>query len=99
MSQHAQPHRCHAEQSEASRIFSCYKIQILRLRPQNDIATQSLEGEDEGEGEKCLTTNVKIFPLCSMRSLRLNSVLNREELEGHEEVGIDAESPYRHQPG
>jgi|SRR5882724_8857740 hypothetical protein len=42
VSQYAQPHRCHAEQSEASRIFSCYKVEILRPRPQNDIATQSL---------------------------------------------------------
>ena len=28
-----------------------WKTEILRLMPQNDIATQSLAGGDEGEGE------------------------------------------------
>jgi len=28
-----------------------YKIEILRLMPQNDITTQSLVGEGQGEGE------------------------------------------------
>jgi hypothetical protein len=28
-----------------------FKTEILRLTPQNDIATQSLVGEGEGEGE------------------------------------------------
>ena len=29
-----------------------YTTQILRLTPQNDITTQSLTGEDQGEGAK-----------------------------------------------
>jgi hypothetical protein len=29
----------------------CYKVEILRLTPQNDIATQSPPGEGEGEGK------------------------------------------------
>ena len=40
-----QRHRCHAEQSEASRIFQIVtKVEILRLRLQNDITTQALRG-------------------------------------------------------
>ena len=30
----------------------CYKVEILRLRPQNDIATQPPTGEERGEGAK-----------------------------------------------
>ena len=29
-----------------------YKIEILRLSPQNDITTQSLEGEGRGENDE-----------------------------------------------
>ena len=36
----------HAERSEASAFSVTYKDEILRLSPQDDIATQSLTGEE-----------------------------------------------------
>ena len=42
MSQSAQTPRCHAEQSEASRIFKWLRSRDSSAPPQNDIATQSL---------------------------------------------------------
>src|SRR5712692_11855614 len=40
-------HQCHSEpQAKNLTIPASYKKQILRLPPQDDIATQSLEGED-----------------------------------------------------
>jgi hypothetical protein len=44
-SQIALPHRCHAEQREASGIFSGgYKGEIVRLSPQNEITAQPHRG-------------------------------------------------------
>ena len=41
------PHECHSEpQAKNLTIPASYKKQILRLAPQDDIATQSLKGED-----------------------------------------------------
>jgi hypothetical protein len=37
----------------------CYKVEILRLRPQNDIATQSLKGE---EAKKLLQASARLLP-------------------------------------
>ena len=40
-------HECHSEpQAKNLTIANPYKCEILRLLPQDDIATQSLEGEE-----------------------------------------------------
>ena len=49
VSQYAQPYRCHAEQSEASRIFRLLRSRDSSAAPQNDIATQPLKGEELSE--------------------------------------------------
>jgi hypothetical protein len=42
-------HKCHSEPQAKNLAFpATYKGEILRLSPQDDIATQSLDGEDTG---------------------------------------------------
>ena len=49
------PHECHSEpQAKNLTIPPSYKKQILRLPAQDDIGTQSLTGEERGEGDQGL---------------------------------------------
>jgi hypothetical protein len=44
-------HECHSEPQAKNVAFpATYEGEILRLSPQDDIATQSVTGEDRGEG-------------------------------------------------
>ena len=46
-------HECHSEPQAKNLAFTATdEGEILRLLPQDDIATQSLTGEDKGKGEK-----------------------------------------------
>jgi hypothetical protein len=48
-------HECHSEPQAKNLAFpATYEGEILRLSPQDDIATQSPTGEDKREGEKNL---------------------------------------------
>ena len=62
-------------------VFSgCYKVEILRLTPQNDIATQSPTGEDRGEGSRQGRENTALPDRISMSTFvgkrRVSSVAN-----------------------
>jgi|RhiMetdeSRZDD1v2_1073273.scaffolds.fasta_scaffold79997_3 hypothetical protein len=51
VSQSPNMHKCHSERQRRISHFLRYQKQILRLSPQDDIATQSRNaGEDEGGG-------------------------------------------------
>ena len=45
-------HECHSEPQAKNLAFpATYKGEILRLSPQDDIATQSVTGKDKGRGD------------------------------------------------
>jgi len=71
-------HECHSEPQVKNLTFTAaYESEILRLLPQDDIATQSLKGEEviELTGDKSLASAYRL----RARRVRFYAIANTKE--------------------